>query len=69
MLISDLIKELQTIEVNHDRDRYDGEGADILGPAVVVIDCWEDGKYKGWSPEITFNEIDPGDYIIRWVGW
>lgn len=68
MLVSDLIKELQTIEINHDRTRYIG-GLDMLGPARVVIDCWDDGKYLGWSPEITINKIDPGDYIIRWSRW
>ena len=68
MLVSNLIKELQTIEVNHDRYRYDN-GIDMLGPAEIVIDCWNDGKYLGWSPEITFSLTDCGDQLIRWVGW
>lgn len=68
LLVSDLIKELQTIEINHDRDRY-LNGVDMLGPAWVVIDAWDDGKYLGWSGDITFSVTEGGDHLIRWVGW
>ena len=68
MLVSDLIKELQTIEINHDRDRY-LEGVDMLGPAVVVIDAWLDGKYEGYSPDVVISVTEGFDYLIRWVGW
>ena len=69
MLVSDLIKELQTIEINHDRTRY-YEGVDMLGPAEIVIDAWDDGKYLGYSLDVTIN-LDPsnGYHLIRWSGW
>jgi len=68
MLVSDLIKELQTIEINHDRDRYH-DCVDMLGPAEVVIDAWLDGKYEGYSRDITFSVTEGAEHLIRWVGW
>lgn len=70
MLVSDLIKELQKIEADHELYRYH-EDDDMLGPAEVVIDAWEDGKkYAGYSPNIKLS-LDPsnGNWLIRWVGW
>jgi hypothetical protein len=67
MLVSDLIKELQTIEINHDRTRY-YEGVDMLGPAEIVIDAWDDGKYLGITGDIVFEDYD-GRYLLRWSGW
>ncbi len=69
MLVSDLIKELQNIEINHDRTRYH-EGEDMLGPANIVIDAWDDGKYLGITGDIVLT-LDPStsDWLIRWPGW
>lgn len=68
MLVSDLIKELQTIEINHDRTRY-YEGIDMLGPARIVIDAWDDGKYLGYSNDIVITAESNCRYLIRWPGW
>jgi hypothetical protein len=62
-----LIKELQTIEINHDRTRfYDGE--DMFGPAEIVLDAWDDGKYLGYTKDIVIT-ADNGCYLLRWPGW
>jgi hypothetical protein len=69
LLVSDLIKELQTIEINHDRTRY-YDGVDMLGPAEIVIDAWDDGKYLGYAKDIVFD-LDPsnGYWLIRSSLW
>jgi hypothetical protein len=67
MLVSDLIKELQTIEINHDSVRFQ-DGKDILGPAEVVIDSWDDGTYLGITGDIVFDDYE-GLYLLRWPGW
>lgn len=67
MLVSDLIKELQNIEVNHDRTRFQ-DGVGVFGPAEIVIDAWDDGKYQGITGDIVFEEY-AGYYLLRWTGW
>ena len=76
MLITDLIKELQTLEKEwEDKYRYH-EGQDMLGPAEILIDLFEKSntgsymKFAGITGEIKIIlENEMAAYVIQGADW
>jgi glutaredoxin 2 len=66
MLVSDFIKRLIDIELNHDTNcRYHPEtGEDMMGPCCIVVDVFDDKGYAGYSHDIVTHLDDTNGNVI-----
>ena len=74
MLLSDLIKQLQTLEKDFEKYRY-YEGQDMLGPPQIFMDFFETAsngfmKFAGITGEFKI-ELDQcvAGYVLQGADW